>query len=123
MPRVVVTPHLSWQCVFLRLYLKWLKARTDRVHLSVEQQRRGFEKSTALMRLPANITVQKTMIDNVAADWLALSNSPSDAVILYLHGGGYMMGSCKTHRAFAAHVATACKVNNYRLKVGSFGGD
>lgn len=119
MPKVVVTPRLSWQRVFLRLYLRWVKARTDRVHFTVERQRRDFEKSTALMRVPANITVDKTMIDNVAADWLALSNSPSDAVILYLHGGGYMMGSCKTHRAFAAHVATACKINtlllDYRL--------
>lgn len=41
------------------------------------------------------------------------------AVLLYLHGGGYCIGSIRTHRPLAAHIARAaqatCYIPDYRL--------
>ncbi len=34
-------------------------------------------------------------------------------VVLYLHGGGYCVGSCDTHRALAAHIARAAGATSY----------
>ena len=43
----------------------------------------------------------------------------SDNVIMYLHGGGYFMGSPATHRGLVAHLAKACGARalsvDYRL--------
>jgi acetyl esterase/lipase len=46
-------------------------------------------------------------------------NRDRDRAVLYLHGGGYVIGSPRTHRAFGAQIATAARtpvhVLDYRL--------
>lgn len=55
----------------------------------------------------------------IYAEWLIPSNAHSDAVILYLHGGAYHMGSCSSHRSMASYIADAAKIPlllaDYRL--------
>ncbi|MCY3709582.1 MAG: alpha/beta hydrolase [Caldilineaceae bacterium] len=55
----------------------------------------------------------------VPAEWIDLQNTRSDRAFLYLHGGGYFIGSCKSHRGFASHIARACRCRmllpEYRL--------
>jgi acetyl esterase/lipase len=67
--------------------------------------------------------------DNVLIDDFTLANRPArkyftpgvreDATLLYLHGGGYRVGSLDSHHSFMAHLAVACEtaVNGleYRL--------
>lgn len=59
------------------------------------------------------------MAGGVRAEWLEPDNAASDKVMLYLHGGGYAIGSCATHRALAARIAQSCGaralVLDYRL--------
>lgn len=55
----------------------------------------------------------------VPAEWIAASGAVDDRVILYLHGGGYVMGSIATHREMAARLSKAARaralVIDYRL--------
>ncbi len=55
----------------------------------------------------------------VPAEWIAASGAADDRVILYLHGGGYVMGSIATHREMAARLSKAARaralVIDYRL--------
>jgi acetyl esterase/lipase len=73
-------------------------------------------------------TGRRTKIDNgvvggVKGEWLhapqAAANGIGGAVILYLHGGGYCIGSPATHRAVAARLARTTRlpvfVADYRL--------
>ena len=43
----------------------------------------------------------------VPAEWVAAAGAADDRVILYVHGGGYVMGSIATHRELAARLSKA----------------
>jgi len=57
--------------------------------------------------------------DGVPAELVTVPQGNPDHVILYLHGGGFIMGSCSTHRRIAADLAEAAGVGvlvvDYRL--------
>jgi len=54
----------------------------------------------------------------VRAEWLAGPGADADRVLLYLHGGGYIIGSIATHRALAARIAAAAGVRALILEYG-----
>jgi monoterpene epsilon-lactone hydrolase len=43
----------------------------------------------------------------VQAEWIAGAGAADDRVLLYLHGGGYVMGSINTHREMVARLSKA----------------
>jgi epsilon-lactone hydrolase len=55
----------------------------------------------------------------VKAEWIVAKNAAPDRVIMYLHGGGYVMGSIDTHREVVARLSKAAQaralVLEYRL--------
>jgi len=55
----------------------------------------------------------------VPAEWIVPPGAADDRVILYLHGGGYVMGSINTHRAMVARIARASQARalaiDYRM--------
>ncbi len=77
-----------------------------------ELGRRGF-------RLPAEVLVRGVQARGVHAEWVESARWPSGRVILYLHGGGYCLGSPNTHRGLAARLALAARARvlllDYRL--------
>jgi monoterpene epsilon-lactone hydrolase len=57
--------------------------------------------------------------NGVKAEWITATNAAPDRVILYLHGGGYVMGSIDTHRELVARLSKAAQARalalDYRL--------
>ena len=55
----------------------------------------------------------------VKAEWIIAPNAAADRAILYLHGGGYIMGSINTHRELIARLSKAAQARilalDYRL--------
>ena len=53
------------------------------------------------------------------AEWIAAPGCLPDRAVLYLHGGGYVIGSCDSHRNLAYNLAAASKAKvlllDYRL--------
>jgi monoterpene epsilon-lactone hydrolase len=86
---------------------------------SVQQQRASLEKWAKYILMPRNVAVQPTTIGGLPAEWLRPIGVKDDRVILYLHGGGYTMGSCNTHRALGVRLALVSQVPvltiDYRL--------
>ncbi len=72
---------------------------------TIEEQRAGMEAMLGGLALPEHTTVNEIRIGDMAADWVTLPNSVNSRVVLYLHGGGYVMGSRRTHRELAARIA------------------
>jgi len=58
-------------------------------------------------------------IPGIRAEWLIPEGSRSDCALLYLHGGGYVIGSIDSHRNLASQIAAAsgCRalIVEYRL--------
>jgi acetyl esterase/lipase len=71
----------------------------------VEKLRAGMEKTS----LPPGEDVTATPIDagGVPAEWVETPGADAGKVVLYLHGGGFVMGSPVTHRKLAGDVSRA----------------
>ena len=87
--------------------------------LSVEEQRAVMEASADMFPVEPDIVSREVDAGGVPADWVTVDGSDADHVVLYLHGGGYVMGSRNTHRGLAGRIARAAKASvllpEYRL--------
>lgn len=75
--------------------------------------------ATRFGKIPEGITVKVQRIEGINAEWLIPRDADPTKVILYIHGGGYVSGSCNDHRGivskFAKNVGVACLTYEYRL--------
>jgi acetyl esterase/lipase len=71
----------------------------------VEKLRTGMERTS----LAAGDDITATAVDagGVPAEWVEAPGAAADRVVLFLHGGGYVMGSPTTHRKLAGDVSRA----------------
>jgi acetyl esterase/lipase len=97
-------------------YIKGL----DVPNLPVETARAQFERIAGAFLVRAmGVAVEQTQIAGVDVDWLRPKNAREDKVLLYLHGGAYVIGSPRTHRQLVSHTARAAGVvavlPDYRL--------
>jgi monoterpene epsilon-lactone hydrolase len=53
--------------------------------------------------------------NGVKAEWITANNAAPDRVIMYLHGGGYVMGSIDTHRELVARLSKAAQARGLAL--------
>jgi epsilon-lactone hydrolase len=69
--------------------------------------------------LPRDVTVEKVDAGDVPSEWTSTPDARMDAAILYLHGGGYVIGSLDSHRHVAAEAGRAAGTRtlaiDYRL--------
>jgi len=86
---------------------------------SIEESRAGMEAMTAGFAIPDDVRVDHLDAGGVPSAWVAAPGARDDLAVLYLHGGGYVMGSVKTHTELASRFsrATAARVLlvDYRL--------
>ena len=70
-------------------------------------------------KVPDDVTVTACDAGGVPAEWTITPGVDAACVMLYLHGGGYVLGSLDSHRAFVAVAgrATGCRTLalHYRL--------
>jgi len=57
--------------------------------------------------LPSDVSVEPVSVGGVRAEWTATPGAVSDAAILYLHGGGYVIGSLDSHRHLVGEAGRA----------------
>lgn len=84
----------------------------------VNHLRSLLETTTMMATLPWGVTFEKTEFDLFGAEWLHPQDIKKERVLLYLHGGGYVIGSPHTHRALAGKIAKGisadCLLIDYR---------
>lgn len=71
---------------------------------TLEENRRLFDDGANAFVVPANISREKIDADGVSCEWFRVANAAKGAV-LFLHGGGFVIGSTKSHQALIARVA------------------
>jgi monoterpene epsilon-lactone hydrolase len=81
-----------------------------------EQCEKGANKYAII---PNGISIREQIIEGMQSEWLIPNESDPAKVILYVHGGGYVSGSCNDHRAIISKFAKNTGVTNliyeYRL--------
>ena len=73
--------------------------------LPPEVRRRRMDRVVGTVPLPRGTRVESVMAGRVPAEWIVPASVETDAVLLYLHGGGYAAGSFVTHRVVAEKMA------------------
>jgi epsilon-lactone hydrolase len=64
-----------------------------------------LKRGMAHVRLEADVTREAVLANGVACEWIIPTNSPTDIVLLYLHGGGFVMGLTPPHLQMVAYLA------------------
>lgn len=73
--------------------------------MSLEQERINLDEGGARFKVPADVTQEVVDADGVPAEFLIAPGASADHVVLYLHGGGYVIGSIKSHRYLMQNVS------------------
>ncbi len=84
-----------------------------------EAARRGEIATAAYERLPKGVTLRHEALGGVPAEWVEKDGNPTDRIVLYIHGGGFVTGCSEARRGFTGHVAGKLGFNlvsiDYRL--------
>lgn len=73
--------------------------------LSLEQERANLDEGGARFVVPGDVTMTPVDVDGVPGEYLIAPGADDKRVILYLHGGGYVIGSIKSHRYLMQNVS------------------
>jgi acetyl esterase/lipase len=57
-----------------------------------------------------DVTLESVDADGVPAEWSTTPGAAQDAALLYLHGGGYVIGSIASHRHLASELGRAAGI-------------
>ena len=97
-----------------------LKKEVYDFNTSIADFRELCEKgATRYAKIPNGITINEQVIEGLKSEWLIPDGANAEKLILYVHGGGYVSGSCNDHRGFVSKFAKNTGVTNlvyeYRL--------
>lgn len=104
---------------FVRMFLKTVVKKNKLHVVPIKSVRASLERLTKFSKIPKGVEYKKVDCDGVTAEWNIPENIETQGVLIYLHGGGYVSGSIKTHRALVGALSkqakTKCLSVEYRL--------
>ena len=100
--------------------IELVKSReVDESQGATEGRRRSFERMTDEFAIDVPARYSRLNAGGVAAEWVAAEGAIDGRVVLYFHGGGYIIGSPRTHRPMLAELSQAAGARvlslDYRL--------
>lgn len=103
--------------------IRWITSfyiqRIDVHSADVLKLRRRLDMIGGLLMKAFRVKLERTTINGLYAEWLRPKKAKRGKVLLYLHGGAYVMGSCRSHRQMVSHIARAAAIDalvpEYRL--------
>src|SRR5215470_11250255 len=86
---------------------------------STAERRAMYDRAERVFTVPPGSTIEAVTAGGRPAEWVRPVGARGDAALLYLHGGGYVIGSPRSHRHLAEAIARAagvsCLLPDYRL--------
>jgi acetyl esterase/lipase len=97
-----------------------LKEReAENIKKRVEDSRAGMEELAKMVKVPKDVKCEPIDVAGIPAEWISAPEAKNENVILYLHGGGYILGSITSHRELMARISRASQARvliiDYRL--------
>src|SRR6266446_2457635 len=71
------------------------------------QRRKDFDVGFSQYGIARDVTVEPVNANGVRAEWTATPADDRDAALLYVHGGGYVIGSLDSHRHLVSEAGRA----------------
>lgn len=82
---------------------------------SPQEMRAAMAAAFSAFPSAGEVKCEPVNANGVKAEWVTANNAAPDRVILYLHGGGYVMGSIDTHRELVARLSKAAQARGLAL--------
>ena len=73
------------------------------------QRRKDMDAAFSQYRVAPEVTVEPVTANGVRAEWTSTPQDDRDAALLYVHGGGYVIGSLNSHRHLVSEAGRAAK--------------
>jgi acetyl esterase/lipase len=89
--------------------LQAFKAQRTGAAPELESLRAGYDVLGQVMPI-ADVVIEPDTIGGISGERLTPAGAPDDRLIVHFHGGGYCIGSCSSHRPYAAALAHAAGV-------------
>jgi acetyl esterase/lipase len=104
----------------LQTVISFLRSRPiESPDIPIEQARATFDAVTNMFVLPDDVSREPVDVDGIPGEWIATPTAKNGLTVLYLHGGGYVIGSINTHREVISRIARAAGARalaiDYRL--------
>ena len=104
----------------LQTIINMLRARPVATpDMPMEQARAAFDAVANMFLLAADVRRETVDVDGTPGEWITTEGGAAEATILYLHGGGYVIGSINSHRELISRIARAAGARalaiDYRL--------
>jgi acetyl esterase/lipase len=84
-----------------RAFFKTIDAEKANVHA----MRKTWHSAAKVLWTASKVRVEQAEVHGLNSEWLTPKGSPEDKLLLYLHGGAYVMGNCATHRQLVSYLA------------------
>ncbi|HCI78134.1 MAG TPA: alpha/beta hydrolase [Ktedonobacter sp.] len=91
---------------------QFLQGEKNAPPASIDVQRKGLDTlNERLMGEPVELLpgtqVEKVVANGVPSEWIYFADSDKERVVLYFHGGAYLLGSGDSHREAVARLSAA----------------
>ena len=74
------------------------------------QRRKDMDARALEYKLAPDVTVEPVTANGVRAEWTSTPNDSRDAALIWLHGGGYVIGSLVSHRHLVSEAGRAARI-------------
>jgi monoterpene epsilon-lactone hydrolase len=81
----------------------------------IGERRKGFDAFASAYPTAGDVIIEPVTVNGVPAEWTTAPDADDSYAVLYLHGGGYVIGSLDSHRHLAAEVGRAAGARSLAL--------
>ena len=74
------------------------------------QRRKDMDTRALEYKIAPDVTVEPVRANGVRAEWTSTPNDARDAALIWLHGGGYVIGSLVSHRHLVSEAGRAARI-------------
>ena|SRR5947209_3326919 len=109
----------SWQSYLIKPAIRLLRVRHKLEEPTFAEQRAASDAMLSHFKFPPDVLYEPIVIEGLPAAWITQSPVSTEQVILYLHGGAYVLGSlsmyCPTLATYAKATGARLLMIEYRL--------
>jgi monoterpene epsilon-lactone hydrolase len=109
---------IQWRLIILYFHIQHIISPPHK-EIDIFKERADVEKLAKLFKPLGKFEIEKVSAKGVNAEWLTPEKVEGGRVILYLHGGYYLIGSINSTRNLAGNIALAARgrslIIDYRL--------
>ena len=93
--------------------------KIDLASADIGKMRKRLDQLGRLSRVARKVAIQEDKLYGLNVEWYRPENARSGKIVLYLHGGAFVLGSCDSHRKLVTQIARAGRIDavmpEYRL--------